>query len=93
MLSTSTLAEEYIVEMQKHSFVPDFIEIKQGDSIKFINKSSMLHNVVIKDLKIITKYVKKDESLTLKFDTLGIFDYYCQPHKTMGMVGKIEVKK
>lgn len=84
---------EHIVEMQKMNFFPKEITVKVGDSIKFVNVSRNLHNVVIEKLEIRTRYIKKDESITLKMEKQGKFDYYCQPHRSMGMVGVIEVQK
>ena len=88
MLNNSSDAREHVVEMTAHSL----IAIKKGDSIKFINKSNNLHNVVIEDLKIRTKFVKKNEFLVVKFEKSGTMNYYCQPHKAMGMKGVIKVE-
>lgn len=92
MLNNHSDAREHTVEMTAHRFVPSLIAIKKGDSIKFINKSNNLHNVVIEDLKIRTKFVKKNEFLVVKFEKYGTFNYYCQPHKAMGMKGVIKVE-
>lgn len=92
MLNNPSDAREHVVEMTAHRFVPSLISIKKGDSIKFINKSNNLHNVVIEDLKIRTKFVKKNEFLVVKFEKSGTMNYYCQPHKAMGMKGVIKVE-
>lgn len=83
---------EHVVEMTEHRFVPSKITIKMGDSIKFVNKSKNFHNVVAEKLKIRTKLIKKGEFLVIKPDQVGDFSYYCQPHRAMGMVGKITIK-
>lgn len=88
----STHTKEHVVEMTKNRFVPDKITIKKGDSIKFINKSNNFHNVVIEKLKIRTKLIKKGDFLVIKSDQVGRFTYYCQPHKSMGMVGEIVIE-
>lgn len=92
MLTGYSSAKEHTVEMINNRFVPSSITVKRGDFIKFVNKSNMLHNVVIKDLKIRTRFVKKNEFLVVKFEKYGTFSYYCQPHKNMGMVGEIKVE-
>ena len=88
----SARSKEYVVEMTKNRFIPDKITIKKGDSIKFINKSNNFHNVVIEKLKIRTKLIKKGKFLLVKPDQIGRFTYYCQPHKSMGMVGEITIE-
>lgn len=91
MVSTSS-GKEHVVEMTSHRFVPSKITIKRGDSIKFINKSKNFHNVVAEKLKIRTKLIKKDDFLVIKPDQVGKFDYYCQPHRAMGMTGEITIE-
>ena len=34
---------------------------------------------------------EEGESFTMKFDTPGTYEYYCEPHRGAGMVGKIIV--
>lgn len=89
---SSAYGKEHVVEMTRHRFVPDEITIKKGDSVKFVNKSVNLHNVVAEKLKIRTKLIKKGEFLVIKPDQVGDFSYYCQPHRSMGMTGRIKVE-
>lgn len=88
----SSHAKEHVVEMTEHKFVPSKINIKRGDSIKFVNKSKNFHNIVAEKLKIRTKLIKKGEFLVIKPDQVGKFDFYCQPHRSMGMVGEITIE-
>jgi plastocyanin len=90
--SSKQESTEHVVEMHKMKFVPDSITVKLGDTIKFVNKDSSLHNVVVKSLKINSKYIRKNEHLDIKPSKTGKHEYYCQPHKTMGMKGTITVK-
>lgn len=96
MLSIFTSIEvksaEHIVEMTTHKFVPSKIKVKKDDSIKFVNKSTNFHNVVVEKLKIRTKLIKKDQFLVIKPSQVGVFAYYCQPHRAMGMTGEITVE-
>jgi plastocyanin len=91
-LSIQNKPKVHVVEMTSHRFVPSLVKIKKGDSIKFINKSNNLHNVVVKKLKISTKMIKKNEVLIIKPENSGRFDFYCQPHKSMGMIGEIVIE-
>lgn len=84
---------EHIVEMHKRSFKPDKSSVKVGDTIRFVNKSKLLHNVVVPKLKIRTKFVKKGKSVTIKIKQAGTFEYYCAPHRSMGMTGTIISKE
>jgi len=79
----------HVVEMIGMTFVPDKITVKKGDSIKFINKSNILHNVVIQDLEINSKFLNTNQSVTIEIDKKGKFDYYCLPHRSMNMKGII----
>ena len=89
---SSSSGKEHVVEMTKHRFVPSKIIIKRGDSIKFINKSNNLHNIVVEKLKIRTKLIKKGEFLVIKPSQVGDFSYYCQPHRAMGMTGEVIIE-
>ena len=93
LLPNSGKTEEYVVEMQKMSFNPSEISVKVGDTIKFINISRNLHNVVIKKLKIRSKFVRKGKFVVIKMEKAGEFDYFCAPHRKKGMVGVIKVEK
>jgi plastocyanin len=84
--------KEHVIEMTSHKFVPNKLTIKKGDSIRFINKSNNLHNVVSKKLKIRTKLIKKGDFLIIKPSQVGEFSYYCQPHKSMGMTGEVTIE-
>jgi plastocyanin len=89
---TTTMAKEHIVEMRTKSFVPQEIIIELGDTIKYVNVSKLIHNVVVRKLKIRTKYAKRGQSVTIKPGKTGKYDYYCQPHRAMGMTGTIVIK-
>jgi len=79
-----------VVEIKNMKFNPSTITVSKGETITFINKDSMLHNVVSEDGKIESKMLKKDQVFTVKVDK-G-FKYYCQPHKAM-MKGEVKVKQ
>lgn len=82
----------HIVEMYKHKFIPKTLELKVGDTVTWINKDRTLHNVVAKKLKIRSRFIRKNEKFSAKITRAGTFNYFCQPHKTMGMVGNLVVK-
>ena len=92
LLSFSAMSKEYIVVMEKMKFKPSTVEIELGDVVNFVNKDKSLHNVVIKKLKFKSKMLKKGDWVSITPNKKGDFDYYCQPHKAMGMKGLIKVK-
>ena len=89
--NTFAFSAEHLVEMKGMDFVPENITIKKGDTVVFKNTTSTLHNVETKDKKIKSKMLKKDEEYKHKFDEVGKIEYFCKPHKNMGMTGTVEV--
>lgn len=89
-------------------FVPEVLEIKPGDTVEWTNNKVPPHNVVFDEAKIpggnkaLAKQLshkqllfKTGESFQTNFPAdiaPGSYDYYCQPHRGAGMVGKIIVK-
>lgn len=84
---------EHIVEMKGMKFVPENITIKKNDTVVFKNTTSTLHNVETADKKIKSKMLKKGEEYKHKFEEVGKVEYYCKPHKNMGMVGTVKVEE
>ena len=85
-------AATHHIEMQNMKFVPDSLEIKSGDVVIFTNKSNLLHNVVSPKNKIRSKMLKKGDKFEYKFESVGLVEYYCEPHRNHGMKGKVDVK-
>lgn len=88
-----TLAKNTVtVEMQGHKFVAKELKIRRGQTVRWVNKSKMFHNVVAEDKSFRSRLLKEGQEFEYKFDKKGKFDYYCEPHKSMGMVGKVIVE-
>jgi plastocyanin len=90
--SIENTSKTHSIKIEGMKFIPNTIVVEKGDSITFTNKSNMIHNVVIQDLSINSKFIKKDESITIKITKKGKFNFYCMPHKAMGMTGSITSK-
>ena len=60
------------------AFEPSTVTISEGDTVKFINNKLAPHNAVFDGLE--------------EFSTAGTYDYYCEPHRVAGMVGKVVVQ-
>ena len=77
------------------AFEPSTVTIKAGDTVKFINNKLAPHNAVFEGHD---EYSHGDlafnpgESWEETFSEAGTFDYYCEPHRGAGMVGKVIVE-
>jgi plastocyanin len=92
-------AETFEVKMGADSgmlqFEPSSLTIKAGDTVKWVNNKLSPHNVVFdssKELSHENLVFSPGESYESTFNEAGTYDYYCQPHRGAGMVGKIVVK-
>ena len=93
------LAETYEVKMGSDTgmlqFQPSTIEVKEGDTVKWVNNKMSPHNVVFEDdgVKSHKQLVfSPGESYETTFTSSGEYSYYCEPHRGAGMVGKVIVK-
>jgi halocyanin-like protein len=79
------------------SFSPDLISIDVGDSVTWEIRE-MQHTVTAFEDRIPegaeafdSGYVEPDNTFTHTFETAGVYDYYCEPHRSGGMVGTVIV--
>ena len=106
---TSTQGKTVIVKMvdksaTEFSFEPADITVKQGDVIRFVQTSTMPHNVEFRDGPEGTELngdrvgpylLTPDETYEVSIDSrfaTGVHKYVCTPHEFMGMVGTITVE-
>ena len=77
------------------AFEPSSVTIKAGDTVKFVNNKMAPHNAVFEGHD---EYSHTDlafspgESWEETFSTAGTYDFYCEPHRGAGMVGKVIVE-
>ncbi|MBT3366142.1 MAG: hypothetical protein HN472_04370 [Nitrospina sp.] len=76
-------AETVEVKIIKSTFIPAVIEVKKGDTIRWVNTEELLHTVTsgkapMPDKEFNAAYVKKEFEVTLGNE--GFFDYYCELH-------------
>ena len=81
----------HIVEIKDFAFSPSALEIRKGDTVRFINRDEAGHTATADDGSFDTKLLKQDKSGDVVFASAGTFGYYCAPHP--GMKGTITVKK
>lgn len=84
------------VEMINFAFVPDTLNITQGDSVLWINTTVIGHTTTsgasgVPDGFWDSGLMAANDSFAFEFDSAGTFPYYCTPHWTLGMVGLIIV--
>ena len=82
--------QNHTVEIKQLKFIPDSIEVNKGDTVTFINRDYVQHDVTEEKAKRWTSgTLKKDESW--KTVVKGDEDYFCTLHVIMK--GKIRIKK
>jgi amicyanin len=81
---TSISSQENLVLITGYKFVEPTINIKVGDTVTWTNKDSVKHTVTSENgEELNSNLFGKEESYSHKFDTPGIYDYYCVPHPSM----------
>ncbi len=76
------------------AFEPSTVNISAGDSIKFVNNKLAPHNAVFdghEELSHPDLAFAPGESWEETFSAAGTYDFYCEPHRGAGMVGKVIV--
>ncbi len=76
------------------AFEPSTVNISAGDSVKFVNNKLAPHNAVFEgheDLSHPDLAFAPGESWEETFAAAGTYDFYCEPHRGAGMVGKVVV--
>jgi plastocyanin len=77
------------------SFSPKEVKVKAGDTVKWVNGMLAPHNVVVDkhpELSHKALSFKSGESFEQTFDAPGTYEYYCEPHRGAGMMGKVVVE-
>ena len=77
------------------AFEPSTVNIKAGDTVKFVNNKMAPHNAVFEghdELSHSDLAFAPGESWEETFSTAGTYDFYCEPHRGAGMVGKVIVE-
>jgi len=85
-------AEVVEVIIQKFKFIPEVVEIKKGQTIRWVNKEKrQYHSVWFEKLgEEESEYLFPDDTWDKTFDKAGDFEYRCGPHPEM--IAKVIVK-
>ncbi len=84
------------VEMSQQAFNSKNIEVEVGSTVKWVNSSSLVHTVTSgtngeSDGTFNSGNISPGETFSYTFNKVGEFNYFCIPHYSLGMVGKVAV--
>lgn len=93
--ATEVPAGSIVVGIDKLKFETPELTVKAGDTVFWVNKEVMPHNVAFKKGIVSEKAVqgatlRKGQAWAATFHEAGVFDYFCTPHPFMR--GKIIVE-
>ena len=92
---TGTVIEVGLLDANAdYQFDPSDLNFGKGDIITFkLTSGDEFHSFTADSLGIDVEVEAGDtQTVTYTFNDVGIFDFICIPHETLGMVGKITVK-
>ncbi|KKG12621.1 cupredoxin family copper-binding protein [Methanosarcina sp. 2.H.A.1B.4] len=78
-----TEAEDDIVdvEIRGYKYVPQNLTVKVGQTVRWTNNDTVLHDVVGSGIK--SEYLQKGEAFTYTFEEEGTYEYICKIHPWM----------
>ena len=90
-------SEEVVVTVDSTNlrFSPSSVTITEGDSVRFFWSGELLaHNAVAEDGLFDSGDTSRnvDYIFTFEMGMTGTYEYVCEPHEDMGMVGSITVE-
>ena len=75
-------------------FVPDTLTINEGDTIRFLWSGQLLPHNAIEENELFNSgdaMRNVDYTYTFNYTQSGVYEFYCEPHRDLGMVGQITV--
>lgn len=81
-------ADAVVVAIEKMKYQTPEVTIKAGDTVYWINKEVMPHNVAfrkgdVQDTDFKGDMMGKDEAFAITFNQPGTYAYFCTPHPFM----------
>lgn len=85
------IAAERVVSIRDSVFVPEKLQIKVGDTVKWVNQEKRTsHSVLFPGTPSLeSERMMPEESWSRQFEAAGRYSYTCGPHPHM--LGEIEV--
>ena len=81
-------ARTHTVTLQEFRFHPATLNINRGDSVKWVWRDQVEHNVTFRTVHSRTQI---SGTYTVRFNRRGTFNYHCTLHVEEGMRGKVVV--
>ena len=75
-------------------FVPETLTINEGDSVRFLWSGQLLpHNAIeVNELFNSGDAMRNvDYTYNFTYNQSGVYEFYCEPHRDLGMLGEITV--
>jgi len=93
----TTTANSNQVICKNNKFVPDTLTVKVGTTVTWVNQDGYIHTVTSgtspsdRSGFFDSGNLNGGETFSFTFDKAGTYDYFCIPHFSLGMIGKIIV--
>jgi plastocyanin len=93
----SNTADSTQVICKNNKFIPDTLTVKVGTTVTWINQDGNMHTVTSgtspndRSGLFDSGNINGGGTFSFKFDKAGTYDYFCIPHFSLGMIGKIIV--
>ena len=93
----TTAANTSQVICKNNKFVPDSLTVKTGTTVTWVNQDGFVHTVTSgtspseRSGLFDSGNLSGGETFSFTFDQPGTYDYFCIPHFSLGMIGKIIV--
>ena len=75
-------------------FVPDTLTIDEGDSVRFLWSGQLFPHNAIEQNEVFNSgdaMRNVDYTYTFNYNQSGVYEFYCEPHRDLGMLGEITV--
>ena len=75
-------------------FVPETLTINEGDSVRFLWSGELLPHNAIEENELFNSgdaMRNVDYTYNFTYNQSGVYEFYCEPHRDLGMLGEITV--
>ena len=83
------LPQRHVVEIRGMAFHPEALEVRQGDTVVWINRDIVPHTATSEEGGFDSKTIESNGSWTFRARKAGKVDYICTLHPTMKAVLQI----
>lgn len=82
------------VELTNFAFSPAEVTVEPGTRIRWVNGTASFHTVTPDGHEAWTEWQTggTGESVEVVLNAPGTYEYYCAPHRSLGMTGRIVVQ-